>query len=78
MSIGKIQVTSEMVKAARQLLRWKQDDLAERAGIGVATLRVWEGKSGVLAAPPETRGRIISALQGAGIEFLENGVKLRS
>jgi transcriptional regulator with XRE-family HTH domain len=77
MSRGKLQVTTEMIRAARELLRWNQEDLAERAGIGVSTLRVYEVKPGKLTAPPETRARIIAALQGAGIEFLDNGVKLR-
>src|ERR1035437_5874421 len=69
-------VTTDMIRAARELLRWRQEKLAERAGLAVSPLRLWEGKSGELAAPPETRARIIAALQGAGVEFLENGVRL--
>jgi transcriptional regulator with XRE-family HTH domain len=65
----KIQVTVEMIKAARELLRWRQEELASRAGIAISTLRRLEGMTGALAEAEETNARIISALQGAGIEF---------
>ena len=72
-------MTVEMVKAARELLRWRQEELAERAGIAISTLRRLEGMSGPLAGADETKARIVSALQGAGIEFSADGwgVKLR-
>jgi transcriptional regulator with XRE-family HTH domain len=74
---GNIQVTVEMVKAARELLRWRQEELASKAGIAVSTLRRLEGMTGPLAGAAETKGRIVSALQGAGIEFIEGGVRIK-
>ena len=74
---GKIQVTVEMVKAARELLRWRQEELASRAGIAISTLRRLEGMTGPLRGAEETKIRIISALQGAGIEFSEGGVRIK-
>jgi len=77
LAIGKIQVTVEMIKAARELLRWRQEELAIRAGIAISTLRRLEGMTGPLAGAEETKARIVSALQGAGIEFSERGVRLK-
>jgi transcriptional regulator with XRE-family HTH domain len=77
LAIGKIQVTVEMIKAARELLRWRQEELASRAGIAISTLRRLEGMTGPLQGQPETQARIVSALQGAGIEFIERGVRVR-
>jgi transcriptional regulator with XRE-family HTH domain len=75
---GKVQVTVEQLKAARELLRWHQQDLAGRAGIGIATLRRVEGfKTGPIQGVEEiTKARIVAALQGAGIRFTEHGVEL--
>jgi transcriptional regulator with XRE-family HTH domain len=69
-------VTVEMIKATRDL-RWRQEELASRAGIAISTLRRLEGMTGALAGAEETKARIISALQGAGIEFSERGARLK-
>ena len=66
-----------MIKAARELLRWRQEELASRAGIAISTLRRLEGMPGPLQGQRETQARIVSALQGAGIEFSEGGVRLK-
>jgi transcriptional regulator with XRE-family HTH domain len=71
----KMQVTVEMIKAARELLRWRQEELANRAGIAISTLRRLEGMTGPLRGQPETKAKIVSALQGAGVAFLANGVR---
>jgi DNA-binding XRE family transcriptional regulator len=77
LAIGKIQVTVEMIKAARELLRWRQEELASRAGIAISTLRRLEGMTGPVGGSEETKARITSALRGAGIEFSEGGVCLK-
>jgi transcriptional regulator with XRE-family HTH domain len=70
-------VTVEQVKAARELLRWRQEDLATRAGIAVSTLRRIEALgTGPLEGVAETKIRIVAALQGAGIRFTAKGVEL--
>lgn len=58
------------IRAARALLGWSQDDLAEVADVGVATVRrieVLEKPAGNVA----TLVRIQDALEKAGILFLD-------
>ena len=67
------------IKAARALLDWNQEELADRAKVGVATLRRIEGTDGEL---PETKAaeKIVAALKAAGIAFQNHGkpgVRLR-
>jgi transcriptional regulator with XRE-family HTH domain len=59
------------IRAARALLGWRQEDLARRAGIGVATVRRIE----VLKSPAgnvATLMNIKQALEKAGILFLDS------
>ena len=76
MSIGKISI--RQVKAARALLSWSQDDLAEAAGISVPTVARLEAADGPLGGRTSTATAICEALEKAGIEFSEDGVRLRS
>jgi transcriptional regulator with XRE-family HTH domain len=59
-------------RAARGLLDWSQQELAEKAGIGIVTLRQLEaGKHEPRRATIEV---VIRCLEAAGIEFIdENG-----
>ena len=63
-------ITSNQIRAARSLLRWTADDLAERSGVGIATIRRFEVQEGV----PDGQIRILdilrNTLEQAGIEFL--------
>lgn len=63
-------ITSTQIRAARTMLRWTAQDLADHAGIGVATVRNFEGVDGV----PKVQTRILmsvkSTLEQAGIEFI--------
>jgi transcriptional regulator with XRE-family HTH domain len=75
-------ISVEQVKAARALLRWTQAELAARSGVSVPTIARIEASDGPLGGSPETRARIVSALQGAGAIFLQPngegpGVRLR-
>jgi transcriptional regulator with XRE-family HTH domain len=67
-------MTVEMIQAARALLKWRQEALAERAGIAISTLRRLEGGH---ATAVETKAKVQSALTTAGVVFLINGVQLR-
>ena len=62
--------TAEQLRAARALLDWNQDQLAEKSGIGVATIRRLEGQSGNLRTYSDTLWRLQSALEEAGIIFI--------
>ncbi len=68
-------VSPEQIRAARALLRLGQDDLARRANVSAATVRRAEaGGAGVSADTVEGLRR---ALERAGAEFIENGVRKR-
>lgn len=63
------------IKAARSLLNWTQDDLALRANISKYSVANTE----VERTTPQkaTLDKIVQALELAGIEFIEDGVRLR-
>lgn len=67
-------ITGAQIRAARALLRWTAQDLADQAGVGIATIRRAEAVDG---EPPTTSGnqRLMRlALEGAGVQFIpENG-----
>ncbi|MFN4125257.1 helix-turn-helix domain-containing protein [Pannonibacter indicus] len=72
LSIPKVSV--RQVKAARALLDWSQSDLALRSGVSEPTIKRIEASDGPLGGRSDTVGKIISALQQAGIIFVsENG-----
>lgn len=62
-------------KAARVLLDWSQDDLAERSLVSVSTIRNFE--QGKRATYPANLAALKRALEAGGIEFLDRGVKMR-
>ena len=67
-------LTSEMVRAARALVRWEQKDLAEASGVSLPTIKRLEAKPGDLGAHGPTIAAISRALESAGLEFIpENG-----
>jgi transcriptional regulator with XRE-family HTH domain len=64
-------MTPAQCRAARALLDWTQDELAEAAQIGVVTLRQFENRASqprraILAA-------IRRALEEAGVRFIDRG-----
>ena len=81
MSIPKVSI--RQIKAARSLLAWSQHQLAAAAGISVPTVKRLEAHDGPLGGRDETAGKIRSALEKAGVEFIEEngggpGVRLRT
>ncbi len=76
-------ISTGQVRAARALLRWTAEDLANAAEVGVATIRRMEVLDGVPAGNVKTLIAIQQALEVAGIEFIGSpddgpGVRLRS
>jgi transcriptional regulator with XRE-family HTH domain len=70
------------IKAARELLAWSQTALAEKSGVSLPTIMRLEARDGELGGRDETREKIRTALEKAGIEFLAEddggpGVRLR-
>lgn len=64
-------ISPAQCRAARALLKWTQQELAESAEIGNATIRNFEsGKSTLQSA---TLRVLAQTLQAAGVTFLDNG-----
>ncbi len=72
MSIEKISI--RQVKAARALLAWSQDDLAQASRISVPTIARLESADGDIGGRATTGEAIRAALEAAGVIFVaENG-----
>jgi transcriptional regulator with XRE-family HTH domain len=75
-----LKVSVCQIKAARMLLDWSQDRLAEAADIGIATIKRLEAQDNGLGGRDDTVGKIVGALERAGVEFTNGGqpgVRLR-
>ena len=75
-------VTIRQIKAARALLGWSQEDLAQHSLISEPTIARLESMDGPIAGRPNTAEKIRTALERAGIEFIDEngggpGVRLR-
>lgn len=75
-------ITSEQIRAARQLIRITANELAELSGVGVATIRRFELMQGVPSGNARILESLQKALENAGIEFIGSpndrpGVRLR-
>lgn len=69
-------ITSGQIRAARALLRWTAQDLADRSGVSLPTIQRMEAAQG---APRGLVGTLVSvkaALEAAGIVFVDAGVRL--
>jgi len=78
--MGEVPLTSELVRAARALLRWEQRHLATASLVSLATIKRLESKPGVLVAHATTVAALKRALESAGVEFTNgdhSGVRLR-
>jgi hypothetical protein len=64
-------LTGPQVKAARVLLGWTQSTLAERSKLGFATIQRVEWQSGPIHGMTETVLKLKTALEAAGIIFIE-------
>lgn len=74
-------ITPQLSRAARALLEWKQDDLADHSRVSLSTIRRFEG--GSASANESTLKLLTETFEKAGIAFIpENGggvgVRLRS
>ena len=73
-------ISSAQCRAARGLLDWSQQDLANHAGVGIVTVRQLEAR----ASEPRraTLDVVRRAFESAGVEFIDEngggpGVRLR-
>ena len=77
-----LKVSINQIKAARALLDWSQDDLAKAADVSLPTVKRLEAAGGMLGGRVHTVQSLRSALERAGIKFIEEngggqGVRLR-
>jgi|SRR5215469_1326674 len=73
-------LSSELVRAARALLRWEQADLADASLVSLPTIKRLESKPGIMAAHLSTVAALQKAFEAAGVEFTNGdqpGVRLR-
>jgi transcriptional regulator with XRE-family HTH domain len=75
-------ISTEQIRAARALLRWTAQNLADMSGVGVATIRRIELMDGVPSGQVRTIEALRSALEDAGVEFVGSsndrpGVRLK-
>jgi transcriptional regulator with XRE-family HTH domain len=63
---------SAQIRAARALLGWSQGELAQTAGIGLATLQRIEQNDGIVKGNFSTAVKIQNALERAGITFTDD------
>ncbi len=73
-------ITPSQCRAARGLLDWTQQELADAARIGVATVRLFEGEAA--ESRRATLAVLRRAFELAGVEFIEEngggpGLRLR-
>jgi hypothetical protein len=71
-----------LIRAARALLRWEQRHLSDASSVSLPTIKRLEAKHGTLIAHGSTIAALRSALEKAGIEFIDEngggaGVRLR-
>lgn len=63
-------ITGAQLRAARALLRWSAEELAERTKVGVATLRRAENIDGPVGMTAANQSVVRAALEAAGVEFI--------
>ena len=77
-------ITSEQIRAAKAIIRWSGEDLAQAAGVSLSSIRRIEAASGIPKAQNmRTVLAIRAALEAAGVEFLGTpedgpGVRLKN
>jgi transcriptional regulator with XRE-family HTH domain len=80
--MGRKQLTSAQIRAARALIRWSADDLARETTLSVTTIRRAELRESETSLTSANDRAIRQALENAGVEFIDEngggpGVRLR-
>ena len=76
-------ITVEQLRAARGLLGWSQNQLAEASALAISTIRRMEGDRGPLRSSAENVLKVQQALADAGVVFIDQneesgpGVRLK-
>ena len=67
-------ITAAQLRAARALLGIDQRRLAELSGLSVPTIQRMEASDGVIRGNVDSLMKLVSALDGAGIELIGDGL----
>jgi len=67
-------ITAHQLRAARALLNIDQRQMAELADLSVPTIQRMEASDGVIRGNVDSLMKLVSALDGAGIELINPGV----
>jgi ribosome-binding protein aMBF1 (putative translation factor) len=75
-------ISGIQIRAARAALRWTIEELAEKSGLGVRTIKRFESVDGIPSSRTSTLGELKSTFESAGIEFTGTpddspGIRLR-
>ena len=75
-------ISSAQLRAARALLRWSAQELADASKVAVSTIRRVEVMEGEIPVTAANEAALRKALEAAGVEFTEEngggpGVRLR-
>lgn len=69
-----IRLSPRLLKAARALLGWQQDDAAQASGVSKSTIGAFETKDEAAKLTTMNNRALVETLQRSGIEFIpENG-----
>jgi hypothetical protein len=69
-----LHITGAQIRAGRALVRWRAEDLAQAAKIGVATVRRAEGEDGKTSLTAANETALRAAFEAAGVVLVaENG-----
>lgn len=74
-----ILIDGRHLRAARGLLGWTQEELSTKAKVALGTVKRMEGFNGPVGARTDTLRKIMTVLEKAGVEFLDDdrpGVRL--
>ena len=66
-------LTAAQMRAARALVGMEQRTLAELSGVSLPTIQRMEASNGVVRGVIETLMKVMSALEAAGVEFINEG-----
>jgi transcriptional regulator with XRE-family HTH domain len=73
-----VMITSEQLRAARALLRWKQKDLAEAARVSLPLIQELEAMPGQLEAEARAIDAIVNAVHSADVRFSTETIRARA
>jgi transcriptional regulator with XRE-family HTH domain len=76
-------IAAEQIRAARALLKWRAQDLANRTGLTLRTIQRFENEVGIPSSRTKNLMTIRQALEDAGVIFIDRnedggpGVRLK-